>query len=361
MRTSFFDAALLSDRGLQKKRRAFDVVFALKKDKVPGSFVFYEELPDKKRPFLSASLSLPVPIKWGQSFDVLSPGSEKTLASGKVLYPSAQKPTGKEAKKRIKILPQLLKTKIDMVSVLAREKGIFGLREEELLDFAPLSSKTLLPICQKLEAEGEIRILSFSPLFLLSQRSFEYLKEKITAFIQRYHEKHPNEPGVPKNEVRQKFDLPERVWFLALKHLFHEKKIRESEKRLLSIDFKMVLTPEEEDLLERLEEMCLEGKLHSVSMEDLQRRFKLSPRRLQNLLSLLAERRKIVQGEDGFILHSQWLEELVDKIRNLGEKELSVGQFKEMTGLSRKYAIPLLELLDQMGVTRRRGPTREIL
>jgi hypothetical protein len=40
---------------------------------------------------------------------------------------------------------------------------------------------------------------------------------------------------------------------------------------------------------------------------------------------------------------------------------LTVGEFKDLTGLSRKFAIPLLELLDEMGVTRRRGATREIL
>jgi hypothetical protein len=40
---------------------------------------------------------------------------------------------------------------------------------------------------------------------------------------------------------------------------------------------------------------------------------------------------------------------------------MTVSEFKSMTGLSRKYAIPLLELLDQMGITRRKGPGREIL
>ncbi len=360
MKTSIFDAVV--DIVLPKKAHAYDATFVLKKEKVPGSFSFYETvIPDLKDPFISVSLSKPVTVKWSYSFDVLSPGSEKVLGSGKVLYPADQKPIGKDAKKRANLLPQLRGDKIEMLAVLARDKGIMGLREKEILEFAPITGKTLLPLCQKLEAEGQIRILSFSPLFLLSQTSFEFLKEKIVLFIRRYHETHPDEPGVMNNEVKQKFDLPDRIWFLALKHLIREEQIREVEKRLSVIDFELALTSEEEGLVDRLEEMCLDGKLHSVPMEDFKRRFKLSARRLQNLLSLLAERRKIVQGEDGFILHSQWLEELVTKIRNLEGKELSVGQFKEMTGLSRKYAIPLLELLDQMKVTRRRGPTREIL
>ena len=360
MKTSIFDAVV--DVVLPKKTHAHDAIFVLKKEKVPGSFSIYEtELPDLKESFIAVSLSNPKTVKWGHSFDVLSPRSEKVLGSGKILYPAGQKPIGKEAKKRANLLPQLRGKKIEMLAVLTREKGIMGLREKEVLEFAPITRKTLLPLCEKLEAEGQIRILSFSPLFLLSQVSFEFLCEKITMFIRRHHETHSDEPGVPINEVRQKFDLPDRIWFLALKHLIREKLIKEVDKRLSVMGYELTLTQEEEGLLNRLEEMCLEGNLHSVSMEDLKRRFNLSARRLQILLSFLAERRKIVQGEDGFILHSHWLEELVAKIRDMGEKELSVGQFKEMTGLSRKYAIPLLELLDQMKVTRRRGPIREIL
>ncbi|NTU51038.1 MAG: hypothetical protein HGA94_01180, partial [Candidatus Aminicenantes bacterium] len=55
------------------------------------------------------------------------------------------------------------------------------------------------------------------------------------------------------------------------------------------------------------------------------------------------------------------LDELVLKIRGSKKRELTVADFKAMTGLSRKYSIPLLELLDSMGVTRRKGSVRDIL
>jgi selenocysteine-specific elongation factor len=110
-----------------------------------------------------------------------------------------------------------------------------------------------------------------------------------------------------------------------------------------------------------MEEMYLMDKFQSFSMDELKKAFRLSSKKLNKMLALLIERKKIVLGRDGFILHSHWLEEIIRKIRASGEKELTVAEFKEMTGLSRKYAIPLLELLDQMGVTRRRGSSREIL
>ena len=83
--------------------------------------------------------------------------------------------------------------------------------------------------------------------------------------------------------------------------------------------------------------------------------------KLQTLLAALAERKKIVEGFDGFILHSRWLDEIVRKIRGSGKRELTVADFKAMTGLSRKYSIPLLELLDSYGRNAQKRLVRDIL
>ena len=107
--------------------------------------------------------------------------------------------------------------------------------------------------------------------------------------------------------------------------------------------------------------MCLKGDFRQFSLEDRRRHFHITPQKLDWMLSLLTERKKIIQGTDGLLLHSQWLDEVVQNLKKSGKKEMTITEFKKITGLSRKYAIPLLELLDQMGVTRRKGSVREIL
>ena len=61
------------------------------------------------------------------------------------------------------------------------------------------------------------------------------------------------------------------------------------------------------------------GELGSVTLDDLRARFGLTPGKLQTLLGVLAERKRIVEGIDGFILHSKWLDEIVRKIRGVGQ------------------------------------------
>jgi len=249
----------------------------------------------------------------------------------------------------------------EALAALCREKGTAGLRARDLQDLSYLSDESLLQMSEELESEGRVKILSFAPLFLISQESFDYLCQKILAYLEQFHEKNPSLKGVPLEKIKTRFNLSEKILLLAAKALERTGQIRLARKMLRLPSHEVTLAPQEEKILSRLEEMCYRGGSSSVSPESIRKEFRLSAERLDRLLSVLVERKKIMQGPEGLLVHSVWLDEIIRKVRALGKKELSVGEFKALTGMSRKYAIPLLELLDQMGVTRRRGPTREIL
>jgi selenocysteine-specific elongation factor len=249
----------------------------------------------------------------------------------------------------------------EALAVLCREKGTAGLRDRDLQDLSYLSDESLLRLSEELEAEGRVKILSFAPLFLISQDSFDYLCQKIVAYLEQFHEKNPSRKGVPLEKIKRRFDLSEKTLLLAVKALERTGKVRLARRMLRLPSHEAVLSPQEEKILRRLEETCYRGGSQSVSPDSIRKELRLGAERLDRLLSILVERKKVIQGTEGLLVHSVWLDEIIGRVRALGKKELSVGEFKTLTGLSRKYAIPLLELLDQMGVTRRRGPIREIL
>jgi hypothetical protein len=76
----------------------------------------------------------------------------------------------------------------------------------------------------RLEEEGKARILGFSPLFLLSQESFDFLCGRILEFVGQYHAKHPESRGVGgrSSEVRASRDRQQ----LALKHLLKTRAVQ---------------------------------------------------------------------------------------------------------------------------------------
>jgi selenocysteine-specific elongation factor len=362
MKGSDFDA--LVDSWPSPTQSVIKRFLVIKGQEISASVYLYEEAKGEGLPgqhFVHIHTAQPLSLTWKDSFEILDRKTGAALFKGRVLYPFKREIKQKDIKKRLELLRELSGDEKEMVLAKTRSQGVKGLVEKDLAEFSSLNKDTLLKLSRQLEGEGKIRILSFSPIFLLSQDSFDFLCTRILAYLSEFHEKHPEDFGVPPERIQKRFGLPSRVLVLALKHLSRAGQISESESNVALMDFYPLPSPEEEKLLEDMEEMYLEGEFRSVSLEEMQKRFRLSKKRLNRMLSFLVERRKIVLGKDGFLLHSRWWDEVIQAIRSSEKKELSVYDFKQMTGLTRKYAIPLLELLDQMGVTQRRGPTREII
>ncbi len=361
MSTSGFDAVV--DFPPRRGKGTIEAMILFGKSKETASVSFYElTLADKEQEFfVRIQTRKPVMLCWGDRFRVRQPKAKTFLGKGRVLNPHSEKVRGKKIKKRIAFLHGLLGDEKDMLAALVQEKGIKGLREKEAVLFSGLRRARLLSLSKSLEAKGELRILSFSPLILISKKSFDHLCQKILAFLSSFHEKHPEEQGAPVEKIRKRFDTDQKTLALAYSRLAKEHKIRLLENALALSSFERVISPQEEKILRQMEKMCYIGEFRSVSTEDLRHKFHLTPAKLNLLLDLLIERKKIVQGKEGFLIHSKWLDDVIFQIQASGKKELTVSEFKTLTGLSRKYAIPLLELLDQMGVTRRKGPKREVL
>ncbi len=361
MKTQRFEAAVTLETKRQTPPARAVIVF---KDQKSLATLRVYDTPAEAEPgqiFVLALLRRPLSLKWRDAFDVLDPVKLDVVGRGMVLnaFPAQGTHAHKEMDKDF--LLALCGGEKAMVEALCRKKAARGLRERDMLEFAPLGPSRLLRLSQKLEEQGKVKILEFSPLFLVSRESFDFLLEKIVRYLEEHHDKHPAQKGVHLDRLKKRFGLPDKVLALAVKTLERTGKARQAGQKLALPSSEVALSAAEEKILGRLEEMCFRGEFQSLSIDDIRARFRLSSERLEKLLGLLIERRKVFQGPEGLYIHSRWLDEIISRVRSLGKKELTVAEFKEMTGLSRKYAIPILELLDQMAVTRRKGPSREIL
>ena len=327
---------------------------------VAARFTDYAVPGRKQSPFVRVLPAGPVEVRWGDPFEVRT-ADGGTLGRGTCLYPGAPSADELKISKRKVLLQRFSLGEKDMLLGLAELGGLKGLRGDDVAVFSRLARHHVEALARALEEEGRVRILVFSPLFLVSQDSLDYLRGRILGFLAQYHKTHPGQRGAPLERIEKRFDAPRSVLVLALRLLGKEGRVLEEGGIVRLPDFRIPLSAADEETLAALERMVLSGELGSVTLDDLRAQFKLSPGKLQTLLAVLVERKKIVEGLDGFILHSSWLEEIVRKVRASGRRELTVAEFKAMTGLSRKYSIPLLELLDSMGVTRRRGSVRDIL
>ena len=302
----------------------------------------------------------PLDVRWGEGFEVLS-GDGRALGRGLVLHPTAFDGEDVKPARRKELLERLSRGEREMMLVLAETKGIRGLSGGDIAGFSGLERARVEVLARGLEAEGRLRILSFSPLFLVLQDSLDFLRRRVEAFLLQYLKRHPAQRGVPMESLGKKFAVAPNVLQLVLRALVKTGRVSLAADTVMLVDFHAPLSAEDEKILAGIEAMFLRGDFGQVSLDDIRKKFRLTPARLQRLLGVLMERKKIVEGPDGFLLHSKWLDDVVRKVRASGKRELTVADFKAITGLTRKYAIPLLELLDEMGVTRRKGGVRDIL
>jgi selenocysteine-specific elongation factor len=361
MRTREFEALVLLEE--KKAPLPAEAALLLGDEKVPAALHAYGPGPDPKpgRFFVRVAARRLLTLKWKDTFAVLDSRKRERIGRGTVLNPGFLEEAKVRKEADWAFLTALSGDEADMLAALCRKRGTSGLHEREVRDFFDVDEERLVHLAESLEAEGRVKILTFSPLHLISWESFDHLAEKILAYLEQFHEKQPAQKGVLLEKLKTRFGAPDKVLRLAVKTLERSGRVRQAGPRLMLPSHESALSAQEEKILRKLEEMCFKGEFQSVSLDEIRRQFRLSRERLEKLLAVLTERRKIIQGPEGLFIHSVWLDDIIGRVRALGKKEMTVAEFKTLSGLSRKYAIPLLELLDQMNVTRRRGPVREIL
>jgi len=125
----------------------------------------------------------------------------------------------------------------------------------------------------------------------------------------------------------------------------------------------VVMKDEESESKKKIEDAFASAGLKVPALHEVIAGLKIDKVRAQKIVTLLLRDKVLVKVSDELVFHRSALQELRRQLGAYKAKSatIDVGKFKELTGVSRKYAIPLLEYLDRERVTRRVGNAREIL
>jgi selenocysteine-specific elongation factor len=120
---------------------------------------------------------------------------------------------------------------------------------------------------------------------------------------------------------------------------------------------------EEAESKKKIEDVFASAGLKVPALSEVIAGLKVDKVRAQKIVTLLLRDKVLIKVSDELIFHRSALEELRRQMAAYKVKsaKIDVAKFKELTGVTRKYAIPLLEYLDREHVTRRVGDAREIL
>jgi selenocysteine-specific elongation factor len=198
---------------------------------------------------------------------------------------------------------------------------------------------------------------------LLEAKKFQTVKADLLATTAAFHQQNRLAPGISKEVLRENLEVTPEVLAAALNVLLREKKIEVSGEIVHLPGHGVAMKDEETESKRIIEHAFSSAGLKVPALKDVLAGLKVDKARAQKIVTLLLRDKVLVKISEDLVFHHTALEDL--RKRLAGEKakspRMDVTRFKDLTGVTRKYAIPLLEYLDREHVTRRVGDERIIL
>lgn len=313
-----------------------------------------------------------LPLQWGDRFILRDPGVPATVGGGRVLEPFARRIRGR----RLRLGPSHAAWRgvrrggsgdpehlsVTWLRSLAGTKlrGLLGsfleayqvIRRSELPVLIPLARHSLEESVAALESEGVGVVL---PSYVLSQGYWRWAAGEVRARLESFHRRYPLRSGCPAETLRSGLGMEEELFAQLLDRLASGDVVTREGHLVRLRRHQVRLDPEEEraraELLRRLDGPAFEPP----TFEEL-----VAQGTDPELLRALIERQELVRTAKGLVFsrsRQAWLMEQVGRyIREHGSME--VRDLRDLLGTSRKYAVPLMEHLDEIGFTRRVGDRR---
>jgi selenocysteine-specific elongation factor len=167
---------------------------------------------------------------------------------------------------------------------------------------------------------------------------------------------------VKASELRGQADLSHPVFDFVVNSLANQKNIQFCDETVSIYNAGVPASNPESDRLAAIALAYEEAGLAAPSVLELAQRFSIREADMRRLITTLQRDKTIIRmGSDDLFIHSAALTRLAAQLAPLRGSLMDVARFKQMTGLSRKYAIPLLEYLDRQRITLKQNDQRLIL
>ena len=324
-----------------------------------------KELPPGGSALANLKLQEEILVLPGDRFIVRQFSPVVTIGGGAVLDPLARRPMLRETG-RAAFLETLERGIHEEILAAMTERALLGLGYEEIVARTGWMETEIQDALKRLHGTARVRIVSSEPLMLVSGKLFEEVRKKITDKVERFQQENPLLPGIAREDLRASLGKRVRseMFRAALDELVAQKKLDAPGELVKKAGSEIALLPEEAKAKEQIEAAFASASLAVPSVKEVLAKLAVESKRAEKLLQMLLREKSLVRVSPELVFHRQALAQLKEQLsgykKTKGDR-ITVPIFKELTGITRKYAIPLLEYLDRERVTRRAGDERVIL
>ena len=235
-----------------------------------------------------------------------------------------------------------------------------GVEQGELPLLTNSSKKKLDEIIKGLLSQKTLARYDKEREVLIHEHFLTKARDEILTILTDYHRDFPLKAGVPKEELRSRTSgsTNQKLFNYIVNHLIQEGVVVQEMEALRLTEHKVTLAQDQEKTRHDIEKIYLKGGLQPPYFREVKDKF--SGHTGSDVLQVMAKEGLLVKVKEDLYFHKKVLEGLKNQLIAFLKKngEISTPQFKDMTGASRKYTIPLIEYFDKSQLTVRVGDTR---
>jgi selenocysteine-specific elongation factor len=248
----------------------------------------------------------------------------------------------------------------DPILVRVRRAGLAGRERSEIMAELGVDRTEMEAREAQLETRG---LLVRVGTRRVSGGAWEEAQRRTIEALEAFHAAEPLRAGIAREDLRARCApaLAPEAWRQFLQSLVAKGAIRLEAEFVASCSHRVILSVGDLEAAAAIEETFLRAGLDPPDIENV-----IDPRpgeRAGRLVEWLVREGRLVKIRDGRLFHAEALADLRRKLAAFAKtsRTIDVGMFKELAGVTRKNAIPLLEQMDEEKTTRRVGNLREIL
>jgi selenocysteine-specific elongation factor len=323
-----------------------------------------EELTPGETAVGQLRLDSPVSLIRDDRFVIRSYSPIRTIAGGQVINPIPQK------HKRFRddivaALTDLNKLPAEeIVTYHINAAGYQGVSFSDLKIMSNVPDKKLENMIQGLLSQKTVIQADKENRVYVHNNFFEKLKETARQSLQDYHKARPLKPGMSKEELKKKLPpvVNAKLFNLTVNQMIKDHDIAQEENLVRLSVHTVSLGAGQADISNQILETYLKAGLQPPYFKDLSTSLKGDVKHAREVLMHLVNEGRVIKTKDDLFFHADVIEDLKNRLITFLESqgEITTPQFKEMTGVSRKYAIPLAEYFDAKNITLRVGDVRKL-
>jgi selenocysteine-specific elongation factor len=190
--------------------------------------------------------------------------------------------------------------------------------------------------------------------YLMSAAGYRELWGRVETELEEYHRRLPLRSGMPREELKSRLNLPSKAFNAVLAHASRQNMLVEEGSAVRLPRHRITLSAEQQHGIDRLLAEFAQNPYATPSVAECEAA--IGP----ELLAVLVEEGRLIRVSDSVLFSRDTYEEMVALVvsRIQAEGSITVAQVRDLFQASRKYALALMEHLDEQRITKRVGDTR---